>query len=131
MEVKSDEVLVEEFPGQVCSRRDRVPPVPMAQYFTKMTKKRKYYEVIRGFTPGVYDSWQDYELQVKGYSGQIYTSFKTRVEAARCYAEGIERTEMHALYGHQFAGMGRDVRGVEIFRCDYCLVAHRGVREMR
>ncbi|CAM6112939.1 unnamed protein product [Calypogeia fissa] len=136
-EVKSDEVvgedngLTEESQGQVRTRQDRVPPVPAARYFTEMTKKQKYYALIRGFIPGVYDSWQGCEPQVKGYSGQIFTSFKTRAEAERCYAEGIERAEIHELYGHQFVSMGRDVRGVEIFRCEYCLVTHRCAREMQ
>ncbi|CAM6104665.1 unnamed protein product [Calypogeia fissa] len=104
------------------ARQDVMAPVPVAQFFVDMTTKRKYYAVIRGFATEVYNSWQECESQVKGYIRQIYTSFKTQAEAERCFAQGMERAEIHALHGHQFVGMGRDAMGLEIFRCDYCLV---------
>lgn len=43
-----------------------------------MTKnKAMYYAVKRGRKPGVYCSWNEAELQVKGYPGAIYKKFKT------------------------------------------------------
>lgn len=41
----------------------------------------KYYGVKIGLTPGIYTSWNDAKLQVNGYKGAIYKSFKTRHEA--------------------------------------------------
>lgn len=44
--------------------------------------KKKYYVVWQGVEPGIYESWSDCQLQIKGYPGAQYASFKT-IEAAR------------------------------------------------
>lgn len=44
-------------------------------------KKAKYYTVWSGKQPGVYDTWEDCERQVKGVEGAKYKSFPTRQEA--------------------------------------------------
>lgn len=44
--------------------------------------KKKYYVVWEGNEPGIYDNWTDCQLQIKGYSGARYKSFKT-LEAAQ------------------------------------------------
>ncbi len=41
----------------------------------------KYYAVVKGVTPGVYTDWQTTQKMVKGYSGAIYKSFKSKIEA--------------------------------------------------
>ena len=46
-----------------------------------MAKKQKYYVVWKGVSPGVYHSWTDCQLQIKGYEGALYKSFDTREEA--------------------------------------------------
>ena len=51
-----------------------------------MSKKQKYYVVWKGVSPGIYPSWTDCRLQVKGYPGALYKSFDTREEAARAFA---------------------------------------------
>ena len=38
----------------------------------------KYYTVWKGVNPGVYDSWTDCQLQIKGFKGALYKSFNTR-----------------------------------------------------
>lgn len=43
--------------------------------------KKKYYAVLKGKTTGIFTTWADCERQVKGFSGAIYKSFKTREEA--------------------------------------------------
>ncbi|MCD7901104.1 MAG: ribonuclease H family protein [Bacteroides sp.] len=43
--------------------------------------KQKYYVVWDGVNPGIYDSWTDCQLQIKGYEGAKYKSFDTREEA--------------------------------------------------
>ena len=43
--------------------------------------KNKYYVVWKGVNPGIYDSWTDCQLQIKGYEGAQFKSFATREEA--------------------------------------------------
>lgn len=49
-------------------------------------KKAKYYVVWSGVNPGIYTSWTDCQLQVKGVEGAKYKSFDTREEAERAMA---------------------------------------------
>lgn len=51
-------------------------------HYQKMAKE-KFYVVWEGVTPGVYTSWTDCQLQIKGYEGAKYKSFDTREEAER------------------------------------------------
>ena len=48
-------------------------------------KKQKYYVVWDGHNPGIYDSWTECQLQIKGYTGAKYKSFKTKAEATEAY----------------------------------------------
>ena len=48
--------------------------------------KQKFYVVWEGVTPGVYTSWTDCQLQIKGYEGAKYKSYDTREEAERAQA---------------------------------------------
>eukprot|EP00956_Cyclotella_meneghiniana_P010870 scaffold15231_cov66-Cyclotella_meneghiniana.AAC.8 len=45
------------------------------------SKGPKFYAVAKGRNPGIYNSWAECESQVKGFSGAIFKSFKTRPEA--------------------------------------------------
>ncbi|MEO1257162.1 MAG: ribonuclease H family protein [Bacteroidota bacterium] len=47
--------------------------------------KKKYYVVWEGVTPGIYDSWAKCQLQIKGYPGARYKSFKTKEEAEAAF----------------------------------------------
>ena len=51
-----------------------------------MSKKQKYYVVWKGVSPGVYISWTDCQLQIKGYDGALYKSFDTKEEAEHAFA---------------------------------------------
>jgi ribonuclease HI len=42
---------------------------------------KKYYTVLKGRKTGIFTSWEECEEQVKGFSGALYKSFKTREEA--------------------------------------------------
>ena len=53
-----------------------------------MAKKNAYYVVWRGKQPGIYDSWDACEAQVKGAQGAVYKGFSTRPEAEQAYAAG-------------------------------------------
>ena len=48
--------------------------------------KQKFYVVWEGVTPGIYTSWTDCQLQVKGYKGAKYKSFDNWEEAERALA---------------------------------------------
>ncbi|NDV64303.1 viroplasmin family protein [Bacteroides sp. 224] len=48
--------------------------------------KQKYYVVWQGVTPGIYDSWTQCQLQIKGYEGAKYKSFNTKEEAETALA---------------------------------------------
>lgn len=41
----------------------------------------KYYAVRQGVKPGIYKTWEDCQMQVKGYKGAEYKSFKDISEA--------------------------------------------------
>lgn len=42
---------------------------------------KKYYAVIKGKTPGIFETWKECEASVKGYKGAIYKSFLSLEEA--------------------------------------------------
>ena len=56
-----------------------------------MSKKQKYYVVWKGVSPGVYTSWTDCQLQIKGYDGALYKSFDTKEEAEHAFASPAHR----------------------------------------
>ena len=43
--------------------------------------KENFYAVAKGVTPGIYDTWNECEKNVKGYKGAIYKKFSKREEA--------------------------------------------------
>lgn len=51
-----------------------------------MASKQKFYVVWEGTKPGIYSSWNDCQLQIKGYPNARYKSFSTREEAEEAYA---------------------------------------------
>jgi len=53
-----------------------------------MAKKQKYYVVWVGETPGIYDSWGECQLHIKGYPGAKYKSFTSRQAAEEAYHNG-------------------------------------------
>lgn len=46
----------------------------------------KFYAVAKGRKPGIYLTWSDCELNVKGVKGAVFKSFKTHEEAEAYYA---------------------------------------------
>ncbi|MCK9159126.1 MAG: ribonuclease H family protein [Bacteroidaceae bacterium] len=47
--------------------------------------KKKYYVVWEGVDPGIYTTWTECELQIKGYKGAKFCSFNTHEEAAQAF----------------------------------------------
>jgi len=54
-----------------------------------MGKKKKYYVVWQGHTPGIYDNWADCQQQVKNYPDAKYKSFSSLEEAEDAYVGGF------------------------------------------
>jgi uracil-DNA glycosylase len=46
-----------------------------------MSSKPKFYAVVQGLQPGIYDDWEMAKEHVVGYPGAIYKSFSTKKEA--------------------------------------------------
>lgn len=68
-------------------------------------KKEKFYVVWAGVNPGIYTSWTDCQLQVKGYEGAKFKSFETRDEAERALASSpdayLKARQVDASSGRQ------------------------------
>lgn len=47
--------------------------------------KRKFYVVWKGYSPGIYDSWEECKLQVEGYAGAEYKSYDSQDAATKAY----------------------------------------------
>ncbi len=56
-----------------------------------MAKSKKYYTVWAGHMPGVYDSWEACQRQIKDYKGAKYKSFKSRKEAEKALSNSYEK----------------------------------------
>lgn len=50
-----------------------------------MAVKRKFYVVWAGFAPGIYDSWEECEAQVRNFPDARYKSFLSLEEATEAY----------------------------------------------
>jgi len=46
---------------------------------------KKYYAVLKGRKTGIFDSWEQCEEQIKGFSGALYKSFKSRGQAEEAF----------------------------------------------
>ena len=55
-----------------------------------MAKKKKFYVVWLGHTPGVYTDWPTAKAQIDGYKGAKYKSFPDRRQAEAAYANGFQ-----------------------------------------
>ena len=53
-----------------------------------MAKKKKYYVVWQGNDTGVFDTWAECQVQIKGYPNAKYKSFSTKEEAEEAYRGG-------------------------------------------
>ncbi len=58
-------------------------------------KKSAYYVVWCGLHPGIYDSWEKCEEQVKSQKGAIYKGFSSREEAEKAYQEDPKKYIIH------------------------------------
>jgi ribonuclease HI len=61
---------------------------------------KKYYAVKVGLTPGVYETWDECESNVKGYSGAKFKSFSTKAEAEAFVNGGEPVVTQQPLVSH-------------------------------
>jgi ribonuclease HI len=52
--------------------------------------KNKYFVVWKGFSPGIYETWQECQKQIQGYPNAKFKGFKTYEVAKQAYEEGYE-----------------------------------------
>lgn len=57
-------------------------------------KANKYYVVWKGFAPGIYDSWEEAEMQVSGYPDASYRSYKSLEAATEAFREGFDKESL-------------------------------------
>lgn len=68
----------------------------------------KYYVVWKGFAPGVYDSWEEAELQVSGYPEASYRSYKTQEAAIEAFREGFDKEGLIQEVAKQVAELNKE-----------------------
>ena len=51
----------------------------------------KYYVVWKGFATGVFESWDEAQIQVSGYPDAQYRAFKTMDEAVEAFRQGYDQ----------------------------------------
>ncbi|TAK41934.1 MAG: ribonuclease H [Saprospiraceae bacterium] len=56
-----------------------------------MVKQKKYYVVWQGNKPGVYDNWEECQLQIKGFADARYKSYLTQAEAEAAFKENFAK----------------------------------------
>lgn len=74
---------------------------------------KKYYVVWVGAAPGIYDSWEEAQLQVTHYPAASYKSFKTLEEATDAFRSGYDKDGLVAEVARQVRQLNREGRGIE------------------
>ena len=84
--------------------------IPKGTTKTVSKKKAAYYVVWSGKTPGIYDTWEDCEAQVKGVQGAKYKGFTSRPEAEQAFSSSPEnyiirkpQNSQHSTLNSQFS----------------------------
>lgn len=58
-----------------------------------MESNQKYYAVVKGHIPGIYDTWEVAKEHVSGFPGSLYKRFPTQQEAQEYYQEQLQRMQ--------------------------------------
>ena len=83
-----------------------------------MSKKR-FYAVVQGFTPGVFDNWDNCEKSIKGYKGQKYKGFSSEKEAVNWYRDNGGNMELLSLNKSKKESHGKSVEKDAIENTSY------------
>lgn len=66
---------------------------------------RKFYVVWKGYSPGIYDSWEECKLQVSGFPGAEYKAYDSQEAATKAfrgdYAEEIQLLKAIANHNNE------------------------------
>jgi ribonuclease HI len=62
-----------------------------------MAKASKYYVVWVGVRPGIYHTWEDCQMQIKGFPQARYKSYPTLAEAERAFSEEPKTTSSRSV----------------------------------
>lgn len=68
----------------------------------------KYYVVWVGHAPGVYDTWDEAEQQIKGYPGASFRSFRSETEAVQAFREGFDKEGLLQSVARQMERRSRE-----------------------
>jgi len=68
----------------------------------------KYYVVWKGYAPGVYDSWEEAEIQVSGYPEASYRAFKSQEAAIEAFREGYDKEGLIQEVAKQAAELNKE-----------------------
>lgn len=71
-------------------------------------QSNKYYVVWKGFAPGVYDSWEEAEIQVSGFPDASYRAFKTQEAAIEAFREGFDKEGLVREIARQAAELNKE-----------------------
>ncbi len=82
-------------------------PKSLNKHTTNM-QSSKYYVVWKGYAPGVYDSWEEAELQVSGYPEASFRAYKTQEAAIEAFREGYDRDGLVQQINRQTAELSRE-----------------------
>lgn len=73
----------------------------------------KYYVVWKGFAPGIYDSWEEAEMQVSGYPDASYRSFKSLEAATEAFREGFDKESLIKEVAREMEKLRKDGTVIE------------------
>lgn len=67
-----------------------------------MSIRKKFYVVWRGYATGVFDSWEECQLQTEGYPGAKYRAFNSQIEAVEAFRNDPEELDiLKAIASHK------------------------------
>lgn len=62
---------------------------------------RKFYVVWAGYSPGIYDSWEECKAQIDGFPGARYKAFNSQTDATMAFREDADDIGvLRAIAGH-------------------------------
>lgn len=73
----------------------------------------KYYVVWKGYAPGVYDSWEEAEIQVSGYPDASYRAFKSQEAAVEAWREGFDKEGLLQDISKEMARLNKEGTVIE------------------
>lgn len=68
----------------------------------------KYYVVWKGYAPGVYDSWEEAEIQVSGFPDAQYRAYKSMEDAVQAFREGFDKDGLIQEVKKQVAQLNKE-----------------------